>query len=127
MEVRLQPLGDGTILDRETRLVWQQEDSGCELAFPEALSYCSRLRLAGRTDWRLPTTSELSALYEALSRLAGGALDCLLSPFHWSGAWYWTAAETNINFAYDLIVGLGDHTWFHRAVAAARAVRSGAV
>ncbi len=55
-------LGDGTVQDSKTRLLWQQEvvGGGNRAAM---LEYCSTLSLAGR-GWRVPSVLELRSLVD---------------------------------------------------------------
>jgi len=53
--------GDGTVTDRVTGLMWQQ-DPGAKRTFLEAVAGASRCRLGGHADWRLPTIKELYSL-----------------------------------------------------------------
>ena len=62
---------DGTITDNVTGLVWQQgnsendADAGTNTySFVDAATYCSNLNLASKTDWRLPSKTELSWIVE---------------------------------------------------------------
>jgi hypothetical protein len=55
--------GDGTVSDLNTGLVWQK-DPGEKRTYPEAKAGAARLRLAGHTDWRLPTIKELYSLID---------------------------------------------------------------
>lgn len=55
---RLRDNGDGTVLDEVTGLMWQRVDGG-EMTWDAARAYARDLRLAGRDDWRLPTSHEL--------------------------------------------------------------------
>lgn len=59
--------GDGTITDKNTGLMWSQNDSKEELTWKEALSYAESSELASYTDWRLPNIKELQSIadYEA--------------------------------------------------------------
>ncbi len=52
---------DSTVSDTRTGLMWQQSDDGQERTYSEALSYCRALRLAGHSDWRLPSLRELQS------------------------------------------------------------------
>ncbi|MBI5141644.1 MAG: DUF1566 domain-containing protein [Nitrospirae bacterium] len=54
--------GDGTVTDKQTKLMWQQRDDGKERNWEDAKSYCNKLVLAGRSDWRLPEIDELKSL-----------------------------------------------------------------
>ena len=56
--------GDGTVGDRLTGLLWQQEDDGKERNWQQSLGYCENLSLAGRTDWRLPNIRELHTIID---------------------------------------------------------------
>lgn len=52
-----------TWLDPETGLEWQRESPG-EMSWLDALAYSRELELDGKTDWRLPTVSELETLLD---------------------------------------------------------------
>ena len=76
--------GDGTVTDLLTGLVWQKADGG-EMTWEKAKDYAKGLRLAGRADWRLPTSMELFALTN--QGMHGPAMDT--SVFTRSEARYW--------------------------------------
>ena len=76
--------GDGTITDHLTGLIWQKADGG-EMTWEKAKDYAKSLRLAGRQDWRLPTSMELFALTN--QGMHGPAMDT--SVFTRSEARYW--------------------------------------
>ncbi len=54
--------GDGTVLDDNTGLIWQQTPQNDRPQYTESLAYCSALELGGRTDWRVPSIKELYSL-----------------------------------------------------------------
>ena len=62
---RLKDNGDGTVIDRETGLTWQQDEGG-RMNFVDAQKYCGKIVLGDLSDWRLPTISiiELSTLID---------------------------------------------------------------
>lgn len=53
--------GDGTVLDRNTGLLWQKTPQDDRMQYADGLTYCSALDLAGR-DWRVPSIKELYSL-----------------------------------------------------------------
>jgi hypothetical protein len=53
--------GDGTIIDLNTGLMWQQ-DPGEKMTYFDAVSGAESFSLAGYDDWRLPTIKELYSL-----------------------------------------------------------------
>ncbi len=52
---------DGTVTDLNTGLIWQS-DPGEKMTFRQAVAGASKCRVAGYTDWRLPTIKELYSL-----------------------------------------------------------------
>lgn len=59
---RLRDHGDGTVIDDQTGLTWQQTGPEQGITWEEALKYCDSLRLAGQNGWRLPNIKELRSL-----------------------------------------------------------------
>ena len=57
-EERFVDRGDGTVTDTSRKIMWQKGDNGKEVTFAEAQAYCKAFRLAGYSDWRLPTPDE---------------------------------------------------------------------
>lgn len=67
-------VGDGTVMDNNTGLMWQKQDDGVTYSWyaamgiykdsynPRTLDICGSLKLAGHTDWRLPSEKELLSL-----------------------------------------------------------------
>jgi len=60
----LEDNGDGTIIDNQTRLTWQQSFPSEVMNWEESLAYCENLELAGSTDWRLPNVYELQSIVD---------------------------------------------------------------
>jgi hypothetical protein len=55
-----------------TGLMWAGKDDGeKELNWHKAMKYCSVLRLAGYTDWRLATIEELEGIYDKNANAPG--------------------------------------------------------
>jgi ankyrin repeat protein len=55
---------DGTVVDTKTNLMWAARDNGTSVSWPKVKAFADSSRVAGYTDWRLPTLAELSALYD---------------------------------------------------------------
>ena len=54
----------GYWVDPSTGLMWAAKDNGEDITWRKAMKYCGDLRLAGYTDWRLPTIVELEGIYD---------------------------------------------------------------
>jgi hypothetical protein len=69
----------GVWIDPVTGLTWAAKDNGKDVSWTNAMKYCHDLRLAGYSDWRLASLSELEAMYDktvsapGLARLGGPA------------------------------------------------------
>ena len=57
-------LGNNSIQDKATGLIWQATDSGEGLLWDDALGYCEDLILAGLDNWRLPNAKELHSIVD---------------------------------------------------------------
>ncbi len=62
--------GNGTVTDKVTGLMWQQ-DMGKKIAWDKAITQAQQSRLAGHTDWRMPTIKELYSLILFTGRHGG--------------------------------------------------------
>jgi hypothetical protein len=56
---------NGTVLDIRTDLMWAAKDSGEDITWSNAKSYCENYRGGGYTDWRMPKQDELAGLFDA--------------------------------------------------------------
>lgn len=99
--------GDGVIADKQTGNIWlrcplgmQWEDGSCagnslSYNWREAVTVIGELntrKIAGRSDWRLPTVDELSSIVEP--RCFKPAIDLAVFPYSpESGFWTDTAVE----------------------------------
>jgi len=54
----------GYWVDPTTRLMWARKDNGKDVNWQKAMKYCSDLRFAGYSDWRLATIHELQGIYD---------------------------------------------------------------
>jgi hypothetical protein len=57
--------------DPATGLTWTKKDNGSDVNWQKAGNYCRNLRLAGYSDWRLPTIDELSGVYDPSANIEG--------------------------------------------------------
>lgn len=57
-------VGQQTISDRATGLMWQRQDDGRTRTWEEALAYCNGLTLDRASDWRLPDAKELHSIVD---------------------------------------------------------------
>lgn len=55
---------NGTVNDKATNLMWQQNDSGKAIGWADAINYCETLSLAGYSNWRLPNAKELQSIVD---------------------------------------------------------------
>ena len=100
----LEDMGDGTIVDHATGLMWQKNDSGEGLNWEEALAWVQTQNSGnylGYNDWRLPNVKELQSIVDYTRAPAitnSPAIDPMFTssdiqdegggtnyPFYWSG------------------------------------------
>ena len=62
--VRYVDLGDGTVTDNRTGLMWQKDDDEGRREWADSASYCECLALGGHDDWRQPRIDELQTIIE---------------------------------------------------------------
>ncbi|HWG21414.1 MAG TPA: protein kinase [Terracidiphilus sp.] len=61
-----------TWTDSATKLMWAGRDNGADVTLAQAYDYCTRLRTAGHSDWKLPQLDELESIYDAKVENAKG-------------------------------------------------------
>ncbi len=79
-------LGDGTVSDTQSKLLWQKGFSPAGQTWDAAQKYCFGLTLGGFKDWRMPTVAELVTLRD-LNKAApaiAGAFSGTPSEFFWT-------------------------------------------
>ena len=77
-------VGDGTVVDTDTGLVWQKGDNGGSVTWDVAVTYCNNNETGGFTDWRLPTASEGATIIDYTEA------NYKNSAFTWGSNNYWT-------------------------------------
>ena len=60
------PYKNGTLLDIKSGLTWQRAPEERAFTWLEAKKYAQQLRLAGHSDWRLPSRDELCSLRDSI-------------------------------------------------------------
>ena len=80
--------GDGSVTHALTGLTWQQAFVG-KKTWTDAGPYCDKLTLAGRTDWRLPTQTELLSIVDFTKQ--SPSIDSVMFPSTQTDH-YWTAS-----------------------------------
>jgi hypothetical protein len=101
-------LGDGTVLDDVTHLIWQKTIDGAgtspppRYSWPKALGYCGFLRLAGYDDWRLPSAVELQSIVDY--GRARPSIDSTVFPNTPAGTFWTSTAMVNpVGWAWIVI------------------------
>lgn len=119
-------LGNGTVLDTQTDLIWQQGDDQNQnggRTWDQAQDYCQALTLDAHTDWRLPDKDELAGLVN--TQRVDPAIDPV---FDAQSAGYWTGSDLIHNsksawvtlFSYGALTAQDKETYQH-----VRCVRGG--
>lgn len=96
--------GNGTVTDKNTGLMWQQQDDGIPHNWyqasgtynatynPSTQDVCGSLTLGGHSDWRLPTKKELIGIVnyaKPLREESGASIDSVFTDTKRN--YYWTA------------------------------------
>ncbi len=63
----------GYWVDPSTGLTWAAKDNGKDVKWKRAVKYCSDLRLAGYSDWKLASIGELEGIYDKEAKAPGRA------------------------------------------------------
>jgi len=91
-------IGDGTVHDLKTGLMWAAADNGEDIDWYAAEIFCKNCETGGYTDWRMPTVKELENLEDA-SVFGSFQVSSLL---HLSACCLWPSdSDGNIAANYD--------------------------
>jgi hypothetical protein len=89
--------------DPATRLMWTKKDNGNDMNWQKARNYCRNLRLAGCSDWRLPSIDELSDIYDPRADVVGVMGSGSPTIWHVKGnlqlsGWQWSNTQGNVSW-----------------------------
>lgn len=103
-------LGNGTVIDSTTHLIWLQDWSASGTAnWYTVTGWADNLTFAGSSDWRLPKFEELYALFDAYGDVVN------ISEFtHTAASDYWTSSSLNVNQARVFNVHYGNQYLGHK-------------
>jgi hypothetical protein len=85
----------GFWIDPSTALMWAGRDNGRDVSWKGAVKHCRDLRLAGYSDWRLATLSELEGIYDKNANAPGlaGMHDDVHTMWHVKGNLFLTGNQ----------------------------------
>lgn len=69
--------GDGTVLDLNTGLLWQQTPNYVRMVYDDAVTYCDSLVLGAAADWRLPSIKDLYTIADFNGALRMTAMESI--------------------------------------------------
>ena len=103
---RFNDVGDGTVMDNLTGLMWVKAATNSAVNWTNAVDYCNGLTLAGHNDWRLANIQEIRSLMTYADCNYSGFPLPAGNPFQYSsGAMFWSsttsASETNRAWVQD--------------------------
>lgn len=108
---RFKDVGDGTVVDNATGLMWPKDfcgdggNGGNALAWSAAIDWAEALDFAGHSDWRLPNWLELISIYNA--KLGNpptyDVFDNVVNGIHWSSTTDPASAVEKITIAMQQI------------------------
>jgi len=98
-------------IDPSTGLMWAAKDNGKDVRWRKAMKYCRDLRLAGLSDWRLATLSELEGIYDKAVNDSGLSMG---SGFEWhvKGDLFLTGDEWSSDYRVDDRGKSSGYSWY---------------
>jgi hypothetical protein len=89
--------------DPSTGLMWAAKDNGRDVSWKGAMKYCRSLRLAGYSNWRLATLSELEGIFDGNAKAPGLVGSGKGNHFTWNvkGDLFLTGGEWSSERTYD--------------------------
>lgn len=105
------PVGEYTVKDRNTNLIWETSGSDYPLTWETAYEYIRYLngtQFSDRCNWRLPTIDELITL---LTRTPFGEDFCMEPVFDRTQKWLWSCDRRSYTSAWYVSVEMGFVYW----------------
>jgi len=86
-------MGDGTVRDNDTGMIWERDNHSIDRTYAEAETYCQDLNLGGSSNWSLPSLDQSITTYD----LSNGSGVCRGYPDVFEGPCYchWTNSPFN--------------------------------
>jgi len=105
-EARYDTSVDGVVTDRRTQLTWERKPAAEGVSYSAAVAHCEALSMAGFSDYRLPTFTELMSTYDLAAPFpAGGGV--LFGPAEGYIALFWSSTQNakggHIQVDYDYV------------------------
>lgn len=101
------------VQDSGTNLMWAAKDNGSRISWEDAKNYCENYRGGGYSDWRMPTTKELSGLYNPAAKQRNKEFH-LTELIDLTDCCPWTAVTSHSN-AETFNFFLGEVRWIPRS------------
>jgi len=119
-------LGNGTVRDNVTCLVWQQASAPGTYTFTQAKAYCAGLTLAGGS-WQLPTRIQLMSIVDTAR--FGPAIDSIEFPdtlvkFYWTSSPWFVTKPPLRSWIVSFFEGMESSAAFQSDAYQVRCVRS---
>lgn len=104
----LQDAGDSTLVNIVSKMEVQKDDSGSDMTYAQAVTYCKGLTRNMHTDWRLPSPVELMSLVSY-----GNFNPALTDSFTTNSGHFWTEKTTKLDPAqiWTVAFDFGALTW----------------
>lgn len=100
--------GDGTVVDSLTGLAWQKVVDAGTYNWAASKSYCDGLVLAGKSDWRWPTSFELESLVNYASPTSCAVMPAVFGTYPCGTYWAATPFQGGSSYAWNVDFGYGD-------------------
>ena len=111
---RFAPVGDKTIKDQQTGLLWTQRENGFAIDWYQARDYCAKMD----GGWRLPKAEDFAGIQADLSRVTKPCADATCkseTPFRLANGWLWSETSNGVSEAIGVNLVTGEQQSTYRA------------